>query len=154
MNRPPGAGGFAGLPHEFKSLLFPDTDTIPPSQCSSSGQASKVIKLCRNCMGEIAKGVSHKCSKGSMRDNLAELVKSRSKKSKAKITGRSLKSVFDDQTLSYRGGTATLPTGGTPVQVTMGDIGNLKVTKKSARWSHKDLKRLQSSMNLSDRSIK
>ena len=89
-----------------------------------------------------------------MRDNLADLVKSRSKKSKAKITAKSLKSVFDDQTLPYTGGTATLSTGGTPVQVTMGAIENLKKTKKSARWSHKDLKRLQSSMNLSDREIK
>ena len=87
----------------------------------------------------------------SMRDNLADLVKSRSKKSKAKITAKSLKSVFDDQTLPYTGGTATLSTGGTPVQVTMGAIDNLKKTRKSARWTHKDL---QSLMNLSDREIK
>ena len=79
-----------------------------------------------------------------MRSNLAGLVKSKSKKTKAKVT------VFADQDVSTAGGTASLPTGGTPVHVT---VGKLRDTRRAARWSHTDLKRLQSAMNLSDRNI-
>ena len=87
-----------------------------------------------------------------MRSNLAGIVKSKSLKSKAKITASTLKAVFSDQNISSQGGTATLPTGGRPVQVTLGRSQH--TTQKAARWSHGDLKRLQAAMNLSDRNIK
>ena len=85
-----------------------------------------------------------------MRENLAGIVKSRSKKSKGKVVVSSLKSIFNDQGVDQRGGTVSLPTGGPPVQVTLAR----KLTKKSPRWSHDSLKRLQAAMNLSDRAIK
>ena len=92
---------------KIKTPLCPTSAAAPLYQ-----QTNNIVKLCRKCMWEISKGRSHKRSKGSMRNNLADLVKSRSKKSKAK----SLKSVFDELTVPYTCGTATLLTGGTPVQ--------------------------------------
>ena len=88
-----------------------------------------------------------------MRNNLAGIVKSRSKKSKGKVVSTSLKSIFEDEG-AYRGGSTTLPTGGKPIKVTMGSLTNRIFTHKKPRWSHDSLKRLQSTMNLSDRAIK
>ena len=151
INRPPGQCGFLELPGKFQSLLFPDQ--VPADSNSKSG-SKDVIRMCSKCLAQIGKGLPHLCSKSQMRENLAGIVKSKSKKSKAKVTASSLKSVLDDQGLTSSRGTATLPTGGTPMQVSMGVTSDLNLTRKSARWTHSDLRRLQSVMNISDRALK
>ena len=153
VNLPPGSGsGPQELPQQLRSLLFPHSDPPLPTQAGSSSTKPDAIKLCSQCLTEIGRGKAHTCSKGTMRSNLAGIVKSKSLKSKAKITATTLKAVFSDQNISSQGGTATLPTGGKPIQVTLGRSQH--TTQKSARWSHGDLKRLQAAMNLSDRNIK
>ena len=150
INRPPGSGGFLELPREFQILLFPDQVSDSNTKCG----AKDVIKLCTKCLAQIGKGLAHNCSKSQMRDNLAGIVKSKSKKSKAKVTASSLKSVLEDQGMTSSRGRATLPTGGTPIQVSIGGSADLNLTRKSARWTHSDLRRLQSVMNISDRALK
>ena len=110
--------------------------------------------MCKKCLTVIARGKSHICTKKEMRSNLAGIVKSKSRKSRGKVVASSLKQIFDDEGVQQKGGTASLPTGGTPIQVTMGSLNNRKFTRKAQRWSHDSLKRLQASMNLSDRAIK
>ena len=136
------------LPAQFKALLFPDLPPVPNHAATSA--ESDTIKMCKRCFTELARGKRHNCTKSEMRENLAGIVKSRSKKSKEKVVASSLKSIFNDQGVDQRGGTVSLPTGGPPVQVTLAR----KLTKKSPRWSHESLKRLQAAMNLSDRAIK
>ena len=147
LNRPPGAGGYTELPVLFKALIFPDQPSNAPS-------SPDTIKLCKKCLTVLARGKRHICTKTEMRSNLAGIVKSKSRKSRGKVVAASLKTIFDDQGVQQKGGTASLPTGGTPIQVTMGSLNNRKFTRKAPRWSHDSLKRLQASMNLSDRAIK
>ena len=89
-----------------------------------------------------------------MRENVLGFVNSRSVKSKGRLISSSLKAVFDEVGVSQRKGTIVLPTGGTPVNVTLGGSSDRTLTKKSPRWTHQNLKRLQSSMNISDKAIK
>ena len=148
FNRPPGAGGFKDLPLVFKSLIFPGS-TIQ----SSSSPDPDHVKLCKKCFAVIGRGRSHVCTKTEMRNNLSGIVKSRSKKSKGKVVASGLRAIFEDEG-HKRGGATTLPTGGTPMQVTMGIQTSRRHTKNAPRWSHDSLKRLQSTMNLSYRAIK
>ena len=148
LNLPAGPGS-GHLSDELKAQLFPHISS-EPSKAGNPSSVPGVVKLCSLCLTEVRRGISHTCSQGTMRSNLAGLVKSKSKKTKAKVTVSALKAVFADQDVSTAGGTATLPTGGTPVHVT---VGKLRDTRRAARWSHTDLKRLQSAMNLSDRNV-
>ena len=147
LNRPPGARGFDSLPEPFKTLLFPDQ----PVGAAVANQKS--VKLCTSCYSVMAKGKRHVCTKGVLRENLSELVRNRSRKSKGIVVSSGLSSIFEQEGETMRGGTVTVPTQGRPAQVTMGSLNDRKLTRKSPRWSHKDLKRLQTSMNLSDRGI-
>ena len=103
---------------------------------------------CTYCNGVVGKGRSHKCSKVRMQDNLHNLVKQKSMKSKEKIGSKVLKTIFDDKGLSKRGGTVLLSTGGQKLPVSI----SIKVNK--VRFSHENLKRLQVVQGISDRGIK
>ena len=103
LNRPPGHGGFSVLPDQFRSVLFPDTAGSSTSQHSTL-TAPTVIKICSKCLSEITRGKPHNCTKGTMRENLTDIMRARSSKSKAKVTAATLKSVFEDQSVTQRGG--------------------------------------------------
>ena len=151
LNRPPGFGKGTELTTKLKELLFPDQP--PPTTSLAQDVKPGTIKLCERCFARIARGNPHTCTKSEMRANLAGIVKSRSKKSREKVVATSLKTIFEDEGLSQRGGTASLPTGGPPVKVTLGRSSDRKFTSNAPRWSHNSLKRLQAAMNLSDRAI-
>ena len=48
-------------------------------------------KTCENCLGIIARGVKHPCTRAAKRSNLTGLLKCSSKKSKSKVTASALK---------------------------------------------------------------
>ena len=96
----------------------------------------------------IGKGQAHKCDKNQRCTNISEIVRNSSLKSKSKITAKGLKSVAEVEGVSTRGGTLDLKTGSKPLQV---KIGAPKVQLKPAYFSHENMKRLQTSLNLSDR---
>ena len=73
-----------------------------------------------------------------------------SRKSRSTVTSNTLKVIASDQSVSTRGGTVTLQTGSKPLSV---QIGVPKVKPKEAKFSHENLKRLQASTNLSDKSL-
>ena len=112
---------------------------------------ARVIPLCSKCLCEIGRGKTHVCDKKQKRDNLSNIVKNTSEKTKSKVTCNSLKSVAEDQGISTRGGTVQLVTGSNPLPVV---IGAPKQRLKEKKFSHENLLKLQAANNLSDKSIK
>ena len=82
---------------------------------------------------------------------MTELVQSSSQESKCKITVATLKSIAAEQSVSTRGGTVMLKSGSKVLPV---QIGNRKVLPVEAKFSHENLMKLQSALNLSDISLK
>lgn len=98
----------------------------------------------------IGKGKPHACVKTKKGNNLADIVRSRSEKSRSKVAASTLKSLAGDQGVSLRGGTIQLATGSNPLPV---QIGTSKIRPKEAKFSHENLKKLQAAHNLSDNSL-
>ena len=105
-------GRFSGtppLPEKYWTKLFPE---VPyPSIKNKSGTGPGVESRCSQCHSVVGKGRTHKCSKSKMQDNLHKLVKQMSLKSKEKIGGKVLKSIFEDKKAAARVGTILLATG-------------------------------------------
>ena len=139
-------GGKTFLPEKYWTMIFPDEPYPAPNQPKSA--PSPVESRCSNCHAVIGKGRSHKCSKTQMQNNLHNLVKQKSLKSKEKIGGSVLKNIFDEKLVTRRGGTVFLSTGANKLPVTL----SLKLNKP--RFSHENLRRLQVAKGDSDRGIK
>ena len=114
----------------------------PPGRC---------LPVCSKCLSIMSKGISHVCTKTMKQQNLANLVKSNSVKSKSKVTSEVLKSICSESGVTLKGGDIMLATGGKPLPVTIGNPPNLL---KKPRFTHDSLKRLQAAYNFSDRAIK
>ena len=127
--------------HSSKRGPVPIAQPSPPA---------RVLPLCSKCFSEIGAGKPHTCHKTTRRENLSNLVRSTSRKSQSSVTSSTLKAIATDQSVSTRGGTLTLQTGSKPLPV---QIGTPKVHPKQATFSHENLKRLQASTNLSDKSL-
>lgn len=107
---------------------------------------------CRICFTYIGRGKAHRCTKTTKQNNLEDLVKSTSFKTKGKVTSSCLKSVFADMGVTSRGGSTCLPTGSKPLPVTVG-TSRAKSRVKTGRFSAENLIRLQTVLNLSDKKI-
>ena len=83
-----------------------------------------------------------------MQENLHQLVKQKSLKSKEKIGGQIIKNIFNEKGASQAGGTVMLCTGGKQLPVSL----RIKINK--VRFTHENLKRLQVIHSSSDRGIK
>ena len=109
---------------------------------------ARAIPVCSKCRTLLGKGVSHICSKVQKQENILKIVRSSSRKSKSKVTSKILKGICSDDGVSTSGGTVSLSTGGTLLQV---QVGKPRITAKVPRFSHESLKRLQTVHNFSDR---
>ena len=110
----------------------------------------KTLAVCNKCWGETGKGIYHNCKKATKRENITNIVKNTSRKSKAKVTSSTLKVIAEEQQVSTRGGVVNLQTGSKPLPV---QIGTPKVKPKVPKFSHENLKRLQAANNLSDKTL-
>ena len=111
---------------------------------------AKVLPLCSKCFTEVGQGKNHVCHKNTKRENLSNIVRNVSKKSRANVTSSTLKSIAEDEGVSTRGGTLKLQTGSKPIQV---QVGTSRESPKEATFSHENLKRLQAASNISDTSL-
>ena len=111
---------------------------------------AKTLPVCSKCWGEIGKGIPHNCQKSTKRDNLSNIVRNTSGKSKSKVASSTLKSLAEEQGVSSRGGVIQLETGSKPIPV---QVGTPKVKPKDPKFSHENLKRLQTANNLSDKTM-
>ena len=112
---------------------------------------AKVLPTCSKCFTVVGQGKQHICQKSVKRDNLSNIVKNVSRKSRSKVASNTLKVIADEQGVSSRGGTVNLQTSSKQIPV---QIGTSKIKPKKPFFSHENLKRLQADNNLSDRSLK
>ena len=88
--------------------LQPKKPTKPPAP----------IKICTQCQGEMAPGVSHECTKTARNSNVVELVKNMSGKSQGQILSKLIRDKCEEENSS----TLTLSTYRKPMQITKGQI--------------------------------
>ena len=133
---------------EVKHLLsqYIDSPAPPPSLTPD------VIKICAHCHSQIGQGLSHDCSRSTFRENVADLVKDKSERTRGRVVSTLLKDVFEDQCVDTRGGTVQLQTGGKSLKVTLGAKA-AELIEDRKYFSHKDLVHIKSNRNLSDREI-
>ena len=133
---------------EFKNLLDQYIEAPPPTPCLTPD----VIKICTYCHSQIGRGLSHACSRSQFRENVADLVKEKSEKTRGRVVNSLLKDVFEEQSIDTRGGTVELPTGGRLLKITLGAKAAGLIQDRKF-FSHKDLVQIKSNRNLSDREI-
>lgn len=112
-------------------------------------EESVPVQVCSLCHSQVGRGIQHQCDRVSKRNNLEELLRNTSDKSKERVLSSQLKEVFEVQGASTKGGTVTLATGGTPVQATLGKLQK----KPDIKFSNEALNRLQTSIGSSDRKM-
>ena len=79
------------------------------------------MKICVLCNGEIGRGKPHVCTKTSFRENTLNLVRQKSENSRGRLTSELVKTHFNEQSTSTRGGTICLPGGGpNSLKITLG----------------------------------
>ena len=108
---------------------------------------AKTLAVCSKCWGVIGKGKTHICKSTTKRENLSNIVRNTSGKSRAKVASAALRTIAEDQGVSIRGGTVNLKTGVNPLPVQIG------VKPKEPKFSHENLRKLQASNNLSDKTL-
>lgn len=122
----------------------------PPGRPRLTGESvSAPVQVCSLCHGQFGRGIKHQCGRASKRDNLEDLLRNTSEKSKERVISSQLKEVFVAKGATTKGGTVTLATGGTPVQATLGKLHQ----KPDIKFSQEALNKLQSSIGASDRKM-
>lgn len=91
------------------------------------------------------------CTKATMRQNQENMVKNNSRKSKARVASNIVKHIFEEKGVDKRGGTAQFETGSKPLKITLGLKTCVQV--KSRRFDLASMMRLQTSCNLSDKTM-
>ena len=136
----------ATLCQETKTLLdrYIEVNNMIPAPSQT------VIKICVLCNGEIASEKPHVCTKTSFRVNTLNIVRQKSEKSRGRLTSELVKTHFNEQSTSTRGGTISLPGGGpNSVKITLG--AEAAGLMKQRSFSHQDIIDIVGGRNLSDR---
>ena len=102
---------------EFKNLLDQYIEAPTPTPCLTPD----AVKICTYCHSQIGRGLCHACSRSQFRENVADLVKEKSEKTRGRVVSSLLKDVFEEQSIDTRGGTVELPTGGRLLKITLQD---------------------------------
>ena len=108
------------------------------------------IKVCSACLTNWGPGQQHNCNKSTKRENIEELVRKNSPKTKGRIVSSQLKEVFTEQGASTRGGTVVLHTDGSPISASLGVFKQ----KPAPKFSNEILNKLQIKAGISDNKMK
>ena len=106
----------------------------------------ELVTVCSLCLTFWGPGQDHICSKQTRMNNVEELVRTTSKRSREKVISSQLKEVFKEQGVSIHSGTASLTTGGTPNTATI----RKKKLKPALKFTNEYLNRLQLKTGNSD----
>ena len=102
-------------------------------------------EICPKCLTEKRRGRPHPCNNSAMLQNLDKRLP---QKSKEQFTSHQLKKLAESSNSSAGGpSTVMVSTGGPKLPVT---VGNIEKAKKNLQFSHTDMNRIQSDLNLSD----
>lgn len=110
------------------------------------------ITVCSECLNSYGKGLPHNCVKSAKRENLEDLVRASSPKTKERLLSSQLKEHFESKGVSTRGGQITLTTGGTPIQAILGQPKTKQ--RPPPKFCNDTLNRLQLSLGISDNKMK
>ena len=110
----------------------------------------KKIVLCDSCFSELAPGKPHVCQKTVKRNNIVSLIRSTSVASQSAVMASSLKTLAEDIGESSRGGTLHLQSGSKQLEV---KVGQSRKRPQAVQFSHENLRRLGTKLNLSNNSI-
>ena len=134
----------------YQSFAAKHTNPVGAPPLTPKSPPAKVLAVCTRCFQETWPGKPHPCVKGQKSTNLANIVKKTSGRSRAKIASSTLKTIALDQGVSTQGGLLQLQTGSRPIPV---QLGAPKIKPKNAKFSHDDLKMMQTANNLSDQTL-
>ena len=121
-----------------------------PTKSHATPPARK-LPLCSRCFGIMKRGTEHKCNKNEKRNNLANFVRQSSVKTKSSIASQTLKDICGSSGKTTAGASINLGTGGKCLPVTVGRASSLL---KRPKFTADSLKRLQTSLNFSNRQTK
>ena len=119
----------------------------PNMNYETEGEGS--MKLCKKCLSELSPGKQHSCVKTTKRENLIELVQNMSPKTKSALLVTELKAQAVEQGQSVKGRQINLQSGSCQLPITVGQSS--KTSDK--QFSHQDLIRLGTRLNLSNNSL-
>ena len=136
-------GRMHGSEYNQHKNIFPGPVGRPSS---NSKEMPQRITVCSACLSTMAPRVPHQCSRGSKVENLQNLVRESSCRTKEKVITSQLKEVFEEKEISTAGGTVMLSTGGTPIQASLGTVKS----NDPRKFSPGGLNRLQAKLGVSD----
>ena len=134
--------------HEYKQYDKLHSNKAGRRKSKPDTPPAKTLPLCSKCFSLVSRGVEHVCDKYKKRENLAEFVRTSSGDTKNKVACSVLKTICSEQSMSTSGGSVSLSTGGRSLPIR---VGKSPVVVKKPRFTVDSLKRLQTSINLSDR---
>ena len=108
---------------------------------------ARKLPMCFKCFSLVQRGVAHVHDKQNKRENLANFVRTSSGDTKGNVVSKVLKDLCSESNPGTSG-SLSLATGGKPLPV---KIGKATRSLKRPKFSLEHLKRLQTSINLSDR---
>ena len=91
-----------------------------PGRPTDKPEEQPTMVICRTCMGEIAKGVSHQCTKTNRNENLAGLVRAVSIEGSDRVTSKLINARCDEEGIDKRTGSLTLPSGSKQLVINFG----------------------------------
>ena len=137
---------------DYKDYISKVTNPVGQPLKTPLSPPATTMSICSRCFSQIGKGRTHICNKQEKSDKIANLVKSVSDESQAKVASATLHDIAEKQGVSNkRGATVTLKSGHQKLPV---KIGKEKVqTGQTTTFTHDDMKKIQLSQNMSDRNI-
>ena len=133
---------------EYKFYIKEHKNSLgAPKQVPSSPPTA--MKLCTKCLTDLKPGKPHECNKTQFKINMTNMFKKKSPLSRSLIATNILKNAKSET--NFNGGVIELKAGSKILPVS---IGSQKSTPNIPKFSHDALVRLQTAINLSDRSIK
>lgn len=119
------------------------------NQKKNTATTSDTIKICQKCWTEIARGKKHICQTKTKKDNIEKMVRKSSVRTQHKLASSSIDSLVEEQGISKDGGKLKIKTGGSkPLELS---VGKPRQSSASSQFSHDNLKRMQTTLNLSDK---
>ena len=114
------------------------------------GPSPKALKMCSECLSELAPGKTHNCDKTTKRLNMINLVKNSSFNTKSTVITSELKSLAASDGKSSKCAEIDLKSGSKVLPIR---FGTQRANPKVPMFSHKNLKRPGTSLNLSYNSV-
>ena len=134
----------------YSNFAAKHTNPIGAPPQDQKSPPAKALTVCSRCFTLIGKGVPHPCVKAQKVANLSSIVRNTSGKSRSKVAAATLKTIAADQGVSTKGGTLQLQSGKNPLPI---QLGTPRIQPKKAKFSHEELKKLQTAHNLSDKTL-